>query len=749
MGGDANKPITHQADLTKLPRALAPLIERPQWAIWKWTQLPNGGWQKPPFVATRPDRHVSTSDPNTWTNYATALAAVQAGYGDGITYILSVDDPFAAIDIDHCRHVETHSIDPWAQLFMQYGVTTYQEVTPSGEGVRIWGLANGATLNRKLTLTINEKEIAVELFRRTNKALTITGYKLDTVRELTNIDNVIDWGIIWGERRKAAAADTTTRINGHHLDGNGGCGYSIDQIEEIVRNGAPEGANRSNLFHTIIGHYTGCGWTVEQILQHLEQHPHGIGERYIHEGRLHNEIARSAGKFAKPELPSSGTAWSSNWEAKAPPKPDEDGSELEQDHGDDDLDNDLGDEGLDDDADQQPSSDLPQMYCHGDPDPRPIKNWAIKHLMPTVGHGVLGGQWGTYKTFIADDLAACLMTGQLFLGHMIKRQCGVLFFAAEGAGEVRERIQAVVNAKCGGMSRAPFCWYETVPLLLHKGSVDKFVAMGQQAHNYFQNQFGLPLGLIEIDTMAVAAGYQEMGAENDSATVTAVMRVLKDTAERLSCFVLGVDHYGKNIDAGLKGSVAKETQGDLILACLGDRERSGRVINTRLAVRKCRSGPQGQEFPFTVRSIELPDKDEDGEPYSSLVIDWQPAPPGGAQPQSEDPWAQPKRQDQRTAVLRLKRVLMSILAEKGLDLPIPPDGPVVRMIDQEIVREQFYAGTPADGTTEQKGKFRRQKFSRALDWAEDQELIGIGEIDEITYVWLVRQEAEDEADGEE
>jgi hypothetical protein len=395
-------------------------------------------------------------------------------------------------------------------------------------------------------------------FRRTNKALTITGYRLDTVHELTNIDRVLDWGVVWGERRKAAGAETALPTNGKSFNSNGS-GYSVDEIEQIAEIGAPAGENRSDLFHTIVGHYVGCGWSVEQIFRHLQQFPHGIGERYLREDRLHNEIARSAGKFAAIKLPSSDVAWSNGWEAKAPPKPDEDEDpELEQEP-DDDLDD---DNQLNEDInpDQHWRSDLPPMYCHGDPDPRPIKSWAIKHLMPTVGHGVLGGQWGTYKTFIADDLAACLMTGQPFLGHMIKRQCGVLFLAAEGAGEVRERIQAVVNAKCGGMPRAPFCWYETVPLLLHKDSVDKLVVMGQQAHAYFQKQFGLPLGLIIIDTMAVAAGYSEMGAENDSATVTAVMRVLKDTAERLACFVLGVDHYGKNIDAGLKGSVAKETQ---------------------------------------------------------------------------------------------------------------------------------------------------------------------------------------------
>lgn len=201
------------------------------------------------------------------------------------------------------------------------------------------------------------------------------------------------------------------------------------------------------------------------------------------------------------------------------------------------------------------------------------------------------------------------------------------------------------------------------------------------------------------------------------------MRVLKDVAERLSCFVLGVDHYGKNMDAGLKGSVAKETQGDLVLVCLGERERSGRVVNTRLAVRKCRGGVQGQEFPFTTRVVEHPEKDEDGEAITTLVIDWQPVPPGGAQPQAEpDPWAQGRRQEQRTAALRLKRVLMGILADQGVELPIPPDGPVVRMVAQKIVQKEFYTHTPADGSPEQKRKIRHQQFSRALAWAEDKQI---------------------------
>ena len=227
------KPLTHQGDFAKLPGALAPLLDRKQWCIWRWMPKQDGSWQKPPFIATHPDRHANTRDPSTWADYSTALAAVQTGRGDGISYVLTADDPFAAIDLDHCRD-DLGGVDIWAQLFLERGRNSYSEVTPSGTGCRIWGLASGEKLHCKFDLVINNKSIAAELFRRTNKALTITGSKLDSIRELTNIDHMLDWAVIWGKRRKTAAAQA--KPAGVNCNG-GGNNYSVDQIEEIVRTG--------------------------------------------------------------------------------------------------------------------------------------------------------------------------------------------------------------------------------------------------------------------------------------------------------------------------------------------------------------------------------------------------------------------------------------------------------------------------------------------------------------------------------
>ena len=770
MSGN-NKPITQQRDLAKLPRALAPLLERPQWAVWRWTQKPDGNWQKPPYMATQPDRHASTSDPSTWSSYETALAAVRARQADGISYILTEDDSFAAIDLDHCRCLETHSIDIWAQLFLERGRNTYTEVTPSGTGCRIWGLANGGPLHKKFTLKAGprefepEKIIFAELFRCTRKALTITGYRLNTVRELTNIDRVFDWAVIWGERRKAeaAAAEEAVRAtNGGNGFNSDGCVYSIDQIEHFVREGAPPEANRSELFHTIIGHYFGCGWDQEKIFEHLQQFPDGIGGRYLSEIRLRGEISRSAGKYGAVELPWSGeSGWTDGGgqQAKAapapqpepvqpppppPPPPPASDPELENNELDD---PELVDELEDDEKDEPEQFDLPQLFVHGSPDPRPLTTWLVKHILPARGHGLLSGQWGTAKTFTAIDLAAAVATGQPFLGRVIKRQSGVLFIAAEGANQVRLRFDAVWKEKCGdGKERAPFCWYEVAPTLLQKGSAEKLIAMARQAEPVLMEQYGLPLGLIIIDTLAACAGYRRSGDENDNAVGQALMNVLRTVAQEIDCFVLGVDHFGKDMEAGTRGAAAKESSADSVLVCLGHKELSGAISNARLAVRKNRGGPQGQEYPFTLRRVEM-GQDEDGEPETTMVVDWLPPGATAAPSAPDDPWAKPKRQDQRTAALRLKRVLMAILADQGIDLPIAPDGPVVRMVDEKLVRKAFYACTPADGTPEQKGRFRRQRFLAALDWTEQQQLIGAGEVNEVSYLWLARPKSEDQEEG--
>jgi hypothetical protein len=85
------------------------------------------------------------------------------------------------------------------------------------------------------------------------------------------------------------------------------------------------------------------------------------------------------------------------------------------------------------------------------------------------------------------------------------------------------------------------------------------------------------------------------------------------------------DHFGKTEEAGTRGASCKEASADLVLACLGKKALSGSVDNTRLAVRKNRGGRQGQQYPFGMSVVEAPEPDPDGDPVTTLIVNWQPA----------------------------------------------------------------------------------------------------------------------------
>jgi hypothetical protein len=110
------------------------------------------------------------------------------------------------------------------------------------------------------------------------------------------------------------------------------------------------------------------------------------------------------------------------------------------------------------------------------------------------------------------------------------------------------------------------------------------------------------------------------------------------------------------------------------------------------------------------------------------VIDWRKA-DAAAFSKGANTWS--------TSTLKtLRKVLMSVLAEHGRDLCPVPDELPVRAVDREIVRAEFYASYPADGTEEQKKDARRTAFKRAINEAVKREVIGLRDVDGVILIWL-------------
>ena len=141
------KPLAHRIDLTTLAAGpLAPLTALAQWCGWRWAAgngrrmaaiVPSWQWRR--IVPPAP------MIPTTWCDYGSALAAAQARNVDGIAFVLTPADPFIVMSLDDCRHPRTRSIDIWAQNFLDVTCESYAEATPSGDGIRIWGLTAEGT----------------------------------------------------------------------------------------------------------------------------------------------------------------------------------------------------------------------------------------------------------------------------------------------------------------------------------------------------------------------------------------------------------------------------------------------------------------------------------------------------------------------------------------------------------------------------------------------------------------------------
>ena len=166
---------------------LAPLIAIDNWVCWKWKEDTNTGKRKkPPYQARNPSKPADTNDPNTWSDYHTACQARDNDDSiDGIGFVLT-GTPFAAFDLDDC--IVNDGPAPWAKKLIE-DAGSYTEMTPSGDGIRIIGTAQGPRADTgKMTMPVG----SLEIFRKAIRYITITSWSTDVPRKIKNIDAIID-----------------------------------------------------------------------------------------------------------------------------------------------------------------------------------------------------------------------------------------------------------------------------------------------------------------------------------------------------------------------------------------------------------------------------------------------------------------------------------------------------------------------------------------------------------------------------
>jgi hypothetical protein len=157
------------------------LKDRAQWVTWRYEKegkpvsKDTEGATKIPYNP-RTGHRASSTNPNTWTSYATATQAAAARKHNGIGFVFSEDDPFTGIDLDDCIDPDG-SLQSWAESIVAT-MDSYTEISPSGSGVKIW-------VEGDIPSSIKTPQI--EMYCK-GRYFTVTGQRFDSAP--TTIRNV-------------------------------------------------------------------------------------------------------------------------------------------------------------------------------------------------------------------------------------------------------------------------------------------------------------------------------------------------------------------------------------------------------------------------------------------------------------------------------------------------------------------------------------------------------------------------------
>jgi putative DNA primase/helicase len=276
---DPSPPKTFCGDLADPPAALAPLCHKPHWVVWKWQRNGNDKWTQPPFYAPEPVHRAANNRPTTWSTHRAAVAAVLRGRANGVGFVLT-STKVAAVDLDKCRDPESGVIAQWAQQILDAAPNAYREITVSGTGLRVIGIASGPETHRRFNIAGREGA-GVEVYRRATRYITVSGLEQGHCTKLVNIDALID--------KIVAQYDNATSHERHG-------GNSFDDIDELIKNGAPE-TQRSEAFARVVWSLAGQGLSQNEIEDLLKQYPNGIAFKY--NKRLRKEIDRCYTKWQR------------------------------------------------------------------------------------------------------------------------------------------------------------------------------------------------------------------------------------------------------------------------------------------------------------------------------------------------------------------------------------------------------------------------------------------------------------------
>ena len=217
--------------------------------------------------------------------------------------------------------------------------------------------------------------------------------------------------------------------------------------------------------------------------------------------------------------------------------------------------------------------------------------YLVADLIETETLGLLFGDPGCGKSFVAADLGLSVATGTPFHGRAV-RQGAVFLIAGEGHNGLTRRFAAWSKHKGVSIKGAPLFMSNRPAQFLDAGSAARVAEAVHQlaaAHG--------PPALIEIDTLARNYGPGDENSTSDMGAFIAAVDDLK--AQFPGCAVLIVHHSGHGDKQRARGAMALKGA----LDCEYRVEKTDSTI--RLTNTKMKDAEPPRPIAFTLQGVEL------------------------------------------------------------------------------------------------------------------------------------------------
>lgn len=171
------------------------LKTQPAWVTWRYVEDARHP-DKPKKVPFNPrnGKPADTTNAQTWADFTTAVRAARERKHAGVGYVFTADDDTFGGDLDDC--IDNGDLAPWARAIVE-AMDTYTEISPSGNGVKFFGLGhlseNIKRFGDKIPASIKPAGTpgGIELYS-TARYFTVTGQHLaGTPTTLRNVNGAL------------------------------------------------------------------------------------------------------------------------------------------------------------------------------------------------------------------------------------------------------------------------------------------------------------------------------------------------------------------------------------------------------------------------------------------------------------------------------------------------------------------------------------------------------------------------------